>query len=100
MPQPPADLVRRPAQLFRHGAGHTGHIEDRMALEDLRQAVGQIAGKTFSGTLVQLKSQFRLSFSFGAADQHDVIGAFLSTAEQGVEKRLRAFRGEHAVKKF
>ena len=70
-----------------------------MALEDLRQAVGQIAGKTFSGTLVQLKSQFRLSFSFGAADQHDVIGAFLSTAEQGVEKRLRAFRGEHAVKK-
>ena len=60
MAQPPADLVAGPAQFFRHGTGHARHIEDGMALEDLRQSVGQIAGKTFSGTLMQLKGQFRL----------------------------------------
>jgi hypothetical protein len=65
MAQPPADFVRRPAQFFRRGTDHTGHIEYRMTLEDLRQSVGQIAGKTFSGTLVQLKGQFRFSLFFG-----------------------------------
>ena len=89
-----------PAQARRHSFGHTGHIEHRMALENLGQAVGQITDQAFARPPAQFKGQNRPVGRHVPADQPDVVGPLLGAAEQRVKKIIRPLGRKSCIQKI
>ena len=91
--------LARPAEPRGNGVGDAGHVQHRMALEDLGEPVGEAAFQAFSRALAQFKGQARLVRGDAQRHQADVVGAFLGAPEERVKKGVCAFLGEDLIQK-
>lgn len=86
--QGPLFAVQLPFKKFIDVGHQTLDIDNRMAGKDLRQSIGQIAGKTFARPLDEMKGKMELLVlgPVPAEFQRDIIGAFRGVTEQGIKK--------------
>ena len=88
-----------PAEVSRHITGNARHIKNGVALKNLGQTVGKVAGQAFAGPLAQLKGQFGLLRFYPTADKPDVVSAFFRAAKERVKKFVCAAAGKNLVQK-
>lgn len=70
-----------------------------MALENLRQAVGQAAHEAAARALVEfeVKMQFAIVAFLGIDNETDIIGSLFRIAEQRIEKIIGPLDGEKII---
>ena len=78
-----------PAEVGRHIAGNARNVKNGVALKNLGQAIGEVAGQAFAGALAQFKGQLGLLRLYATADKPNVVSAFFSAAKQRFEKIIR-----------
>ncbi|MDE7066053.1 MAG: hypothetical protein K2O70_11435, partial [Desulfovibrionaceae bacterium] len=93
----PSGRFRIPSGGFGQFFDKPFHINNRVSLEHLGQAVGQVAGQTFSWSLVQLKSKAKTFVFYAATYQTDIIRTIFRAPVESVEKLVRAFSRKKRV---
>lgn len=98
----PPYIVEFPSGAARNVTDQTFEIDDGMALENLRQAVGQAAHEAAARALVEfeVKMQFAIVAFLGIDNETDIIGSLFRIAEQRIEKIIGPLDGEKIIQTF
>jgi hypothetical protein len=65
---------------------HRGDTDDRVAAENVRQAVGQAAGQAFARAFLQLELEMQLIVLHPGVMEGDIIGSLVTIPQQRLKK--------------